>query len=250
MQIEIINGTLHQWDTGRQVQVTLDEGTTLREVRFSHHRSPSPVRVAPEAGNVADIPDELLRHSGMLWVTAIVVDAYGKPQTHSRCVCTECAVRPDDYNAGGGSGDGSAGGGSGSHKFIIRIMSVGSSGEIPVVPFKYQDIMDAFQEEHDKLFAVDIGDEGALLEYGRNAVKPMDFQLITTLGGDPSYGPNNGKSPVGDCSYETAIAVRYHSGGDADRGIYGSHFSIFFLMAGEIVITASDEIKIFEGGFM
>lgn len=102
MQIEIINGTLHQWDTGRQVQVTLDEGTTLREVRFSHHRSPSPVRVAPEAGNVADIPDELLRHSGMLWVTAIVVDAYGKPQTHSRCVCTECAVRPDDYNAGGG----------------------------------------------------------------------------------------------------------------------------------------------------
>lgn len=104
MQIEIINGTLHQWDTGRQVQVTLDEGTTLREVRFSHHRSPSPIRVAPEAGNVADIPDELLRHSGMLWVTAIVVDAYGKPQTHSRCVCTECAVRPDDYNAGGGSG--------------------------------------------------------------------------------------------------------------------------------------------------
>ena len=112
MQIEIINGTLHQWDTGRQVQVTLDEGTTLREVRFSHHRSPSPVRVAPEAGGVADIPDELLRPSGMLWVTAIVVDAYGKPQTHSRCVCTECAVRPDDYNAGGGSGGGSAAGSS------------------------------------------------------------------------------------------------------------------------------------------
>lgn len=59
---------------------------------------------------MADIPDELLRHSGMLWVTAIVEDARGKTQTHSRCVCTECAVRPDDYSAGGGSGGGSAGG--------------------------------------------------------------------------------------------------------------------------------------------
>lgn len=150
MRIEPINGTLHQWDTGRQVQVTLDEGTTLREVRFSHHRSPSPVRVAPEAGNVADIPDELLRHSGMLWVTAIVVDAYGKPQTHSRCVCTECAVRPDDYSAGGGSGGGSAGGGS-DKVYILRfenynLPSQNNYDESKSINFEFSELFNAIRE--------------------------------------------------------------------------------------------------------
>lgn len=109
MRIEALNGALHQWDTGRQIEVICDEGCTLDYVEFSHHRSPSPIRVAPDAGNVVSIPDELLRHSGMLMVSAIVIDARGKDFAHSACLCTEAAVRPKDYNGGGGSG-GSGGG--------------------------------------------------------------------------------------------------------------------------------------------
>ncbi len=105
MRIEALNGALHQWDTGRQIEVICDEGCTLDYVEFSHHRSPSPIRVAPDAGNAVSIPDELLRHSGMLMVSAIVIDARGKDFAHSACLCTEAAVRPAGYS-GGGSGGG------------------------------------------------------------------------------------------------------------------------------------------------
>lgn len=104
MRIETINGMLHQWDTGRQVQITCDEGMTLEEVRFSHHRSPSVIRVTPDANGAADIPDELLRDAGQLTVSAVMVDTRGKQHVRSECFCTDDAVRPKGYSVGGNGG--------------------------------------------------------------------------------------------------------------------------------------------------
>ena len=138
MRIETVNGALHQWDTGRQVQITLDEGVTLREVRFSHHHMPSPTRVAPEADGVINIPDEILRFSGTLWVSAVMADADGKPFTRSECFCIECHVRPEDYSAGGGSG------GSGKMFTITRFEDFTAGGDTQLsANFTFAELMDA-----------------------------------------------------------------------------------------------------------
>lgn len=121
MRIETINGMLHQWDTGRQVQVTCDEGMTLEEVRFSHHRSPSVIRVTPDANGAADIPDELLRDAGQLTVSAVMIDARGKQHVRSECFCTDDAVRPKGYSVGGN------GGGSGGSNMVEDVI-VNASG--------------------------------------------------------------------------------------------------------------------------
>lgn len=139
-RIETVNGALKQWDTGRQVKISCDEGMTLQEVRFSNHHSHAPIRVHPKADGAADIPDELLRYSGALWVTAVVVDADGKERTCSDSHYVECAVRPDGYgaNTGGGSG-GSAGGGGGQIDiFVVKVFNEMDmdNGTLTLIPDK------------------------------------------------------------------------------------------------------------------
>lgn len=106
MEIRVNNGTLHQWDTGRTVQITVDEGDKLEQVAFSCPRAAGPVIVNPDDKGVADIPDGLLRHAGMLTVNAMLTTADRKRMTRSKDFPVVVAVRPDNY--AGGSGGGSA----------------------------------------------------------------------------------------------------------------------------------------------
>ncbi len=106
MEIRVNNGTLHQWDTGRTVQITVDEGDKLEQVAFSCPRAAGPVIVNPDDKGVADIPDGLLRHAGMLTVNAMLTTSDRKRMTRSKDFSVEVAVLPEDYNSGSGASSG------------------------------------------------------------------------------------------------------------------------------------------------
>lgn len=130
MEIKIINGALHQWDTTRAVQVTPDDGYTLQQVLFSCPRMASPIIVTPDADGRAVIPDGLLRHAGVLTVNAMLTTPDRKRLARSKDFPVEAAVMPEGYTGGVPSGSGGGSGGGSTSKYAQPDWGVDANGEI------------------------------------------------------------------------------------------------------------------------
>lgn len=106
-RFEVLDGELKQWDTGRRVQVTLQNGYTLRELGIQHRRAGSAVMIRPSAEGVANIPNSVLTQDGRINIFATLTTPDGRRITRSEDFAIHVSFRPDDYaGESGGSGGG------------------------------------------------------------------------------------------------------------------------------------------------
>jgi hypothetical protein len=100
MQIEIIDGKLYQWDTGRKVRLTPDADESITEVHFGCQRDPEALVVAPEIGEeiAVCIPPEPLQKSGWLQVYVMTAtDTPGKRTAYHVAEPIFARPKPVDY---------------------------------------------------------------------------------------------------------------------------------------------------------
>ncbi len=100
MQIEIIDGKLYQWDTGRKVRLTPDADESITEVHFGCQCDPEALVVAPEIGEeiAVCIPPEPLQKSGWLQVYVMTAtDTPGKRTAYHVAEPIFARPKPVDY---------------------------------------------------------------------------------------------------------------------------------------------------------
>jgi len=94
--INVINGQLWQWDTGRQVEIKLSDNITLKEVHFSNNTTPNALVVKPKE-NIVDIPNILLQSHANLTVYAMITNEAGEQTKESAVLGVNKRPKPDDY---------------------------------------------------------------------------------------------------------------------------------------------------------
>lgn len=100
MQIEIIDGKLYQWDTGRKVRLTPDADESITEVHFGCQCDQEALVVAPEIGEeiAVCIPPEPLQKSGWLQVYVMTAtDTPGKRTAYHAAEPIFARPKPVDY---------------------------------------------------------------------------------------------------------------------------------------------------------
>lgn len=98
MKIEIIDGNLYQWDTGRQVRLIPDPDESVVEVHFCCPCDPVAQVVLPGEDNTADIPNELLQAAGWLQVYVVTTtDTPGKRTLYHTKDRIRARKKPADY---------------------------------------------------------------------------------------------------------------------------------------------------------
>lgn len=126
-RFEVPDGELKQWDTGRKVQVTLQNGYTLQELGIQHRRAGSAVMIQPSAEGVANIPNSVLTQDGIINIYATLTTPDGRRITRSANFSIRSSIRPDDYaGEGGGSGGGD---------FILELSEDGKTVLTPIAEY-------------------------------------------------------------------------------------------------------------------
>lgn len=94
--IEIINGELWQWDTGRQVKITPAEGKEITEVHFYNGVGVEGY-VTELFSDTVYIPDECLQSASGLFVYAAFVDESGRRTVEKETFGVKKRPKPPDY---------------------------------------------------------------------------------------------------------------------------------------------------------
>jgi len=97
--IEVIGGTLYQWDTGKKVKITPDEDMSVYAVEYSNANVKSALAVPfTENGElVANIHNILLQTAGNLKVYVRLKDAAGKCTVYDCAFTVDPKEKPVDY---------------------------------------------------------------------------------------------------------------------------------------------------------
>lgn len=99
--IEVINGKLYQWDTGRYVQVTPKVGETVNEVHcYGENDSIAKnlLLTTQEGGVVrAQIPNDILQNNQKITICALMITEGCCRTTETRQEYVWSRARPDDY---------------------------------------------------------------------------------------------------------------------------------------------------------
>lgn len=99
--LNLKDGTLWQWDTGRKLIVTVDEGTTIDKVQFYNgigdSARPGTIEKGSDGIILASIPDTLLQYSNNLTAYLMTTDEDGVKTTTSITMVVNARAKPEDY---------------------------------------------------------------------------------------------------------------------------------------------------------
>ena len=98
--IEVIGGSLYQWDTGRKLKVTPDEGKYIHEVHFTTKEMTTALPVETKTENgilVADIPNKILQQEKKIYCYEIIKNDIGEQSVSETVLDLKRRNKPGDY---------------------------------------------------------------------------------------------------------------------------------------------------------
>lgn len=245
--IEVLDGLLYQWDSGRKVQLNM---SGVSEVHFSNFATDNALIVAPyekDGAIIADIPNILLQK-------AYTIDIYlvqGEQTVYKHKLPVNARPKPSDYvytetevqsyraletrlaalEAGGGVSD------PGDFELFAEIVT--DNTDTAVIDFTAAADGTALgQKEYKEVFlwSPSVGDSG-LNTSGQTA----ELRALLTVNGQitfnvPSFTrPNAGILYVGFVLDNGTLTVIYH-GRDTDKSIKANHVSVAFADASGVIL--------------
>lgn len=98
--IKLLNGRLTQWDTGRLVEVSANQGETIDEIHCYFADEVESYRVEPRAEGgttLAQIPNILLQENRAITVSVVTVTEDGRRTVESTTFHVFASAKPSNY---------------------------------------------------------------------------------------------------------------------------------------------------------